>query len=192
MKAINNFDIIAPILSFSDNSVYEISIINNDCIVKTYMINSFFKFYELEKEMIKIAEATDSEVIIMPQPYNLNDLWFSIMNNLLAQKKQGVFEFENLASQIHKNYAYPLDRWVVDIEYAKLNSTLDIDQIKFILTNKCNSNILLELSEVNRKKLLIENFNIHQFIPYQDVYYKCTIKKDIPLLLYYARKKDNN
>jgi hypothetical protein len=194
---IDNIEKIIPLLEFKENWIYEVVIlqrkkdnphlVNNQSvrIIKSYTISSEESLLNKYDEMKQLADLFNARVYIKLQPYDISKVGFKIMETLIQKMQNKDYSYQSLLTKALGNMAAEKKIWIIDVDYKDISHN-DILRIQTVI-NDCYNNgpaIIAKIPTPNGIHIITKPFNTQHFMTYQDVYYKCEIKKNNPTILY--------
>ena len=184
---IDNIENIIPLLVFQNTSFYEILIKknSNDQVIKHYMIDNLQSLLTNYNEMKYISDCLDASVYIKLSSYSKEKLGYKILEIISKKLEKQELDYYKLVQESIDDLSSNVEIWVVNIDYQNV-SINDVLRIKTVI-NDCapnGRNIIGDIPTPNGVHIITRPFNHQQFLTHQDVYYKCTIHKNNPIILY--------
>lgn len=183
----DNLKKIIPLLVFQNSSFYEILITKNanNQVIKHYMVDSLQNLMANYDEMKRIADYLDASVYIKLGSYSKEKLGYKIIETLSKKLEKQELDYSLLIEESIGNLKSNFEHWIIDIDFKDVSDT-DIIRIQKAI-NDCEpggKNIIAEIPTPNGAHIITRPFNTNQFIPHQDVFYKCKVNKDSSTILY--------
>ena len=200
MKAINNFDILRPLLIFDGpDDFYQMQIVkrrkenpeirNNSFVMKEYYITSLEHFDEVREDAKAIAVSTNSRIYLNLNVRSFKTAAFDTMDKLLAHLRSEEYAASSRAYSRSASARTSRKRlnWLIDLDRdenessQKFMENIDIFFDKLI-NNKAN--VLVIAPTPNGVHFIVQPFDRMKFAEMYPDFKLSDIKKNSPTILF--------
>ena len=112
-------------------------------------------------------------------------IYIPIIETLSKKLEKQELDYSLLIEESIGNLKSNFEHWIIDIDFKDVSDT-DIIRIQKAI-NDCKpggKNIIAEIPTPNGAHIITRPFNTQQFMLHQSLYYKCSIQKNNPTILY--------